>query len=60
MSTTTPRTAVTARIGPQNVEQLRQLAIEHDSTVSRLINRAVADKLAATRAQPPNTDARDR
>jgi hypothetical protein len=55
MSTTTPRTAVTARIAPQHVEQLRKLADERDTTVSRLINRAVADKLAAAhkdKAQP--------
>jgi predicted transcriptional regulator len=58
MSTTTPRTAVTARIDSQNVEQLRQLADERDTTVSRLINRAVADKLAAARAMSdePFTD----
>jgi predicted transcriptional regulator len=48
MSTTTPlRTVVTVRIRTEHVEQLRRLADRQDSTVSRLVARAVADKLDA-------------
>jgi predicted transcriptional regulator len=51
MSTTTPlRTVVTVRIRTEHVEQLRRLADRQDSTVSRLVARAVADKLDALNA----------
>jgi len=47
MSTTSQRTAVTVRIHPHHVQQLRQLARQQDSTVSRLVARAVAERLSA-------------
>jgi hypothetical protein len=53
MSTTTPRTVVTARIQSHHVEQLRRLAEERDTTISRLIARAVADQLSAADKQEP-------
>jgi hypothetical protein len=55
LSTTSPRTVVTARIATHHVLELRRLAEERDTTVSRLVARAVADKLAATERdnQPP-------
>jgi predicted transcriptional regulator len=56
MSTTAPREVVTARIYSQDIAQLRQLADEQDSTVSRLVARAVAE-FAAARRQQPSTDA---
>jgi hypothetical protein len=48
MSIATRRAPVTARIAPQHVDELRRLAYERDTTVSRLIARAVADHLAYT------------
>jgi predicted transcriptional regulator len=53
MSTTTRRTVVTARIQSHHVEQLRQLAEERDTTISRLIARAVADQLSNAQRQEP-------
>lgn len=45
MSTTTRRAPVTVRIAQHHLEQLQRLAIERDTTVSRLVARAVSDKL---------------
>jgi hypothetical protein len=53
MSTTTPRTVVHARIQSHHVDQLRQLAVERDTTVSRLIARAVADQLNNAEKRDP-------
>ena len=57
MSTTAPRTVVTARIHTDDFELLRQLAEERDTTVSRLVARAVRDKLDAN--QSTNVKHRD-
>jgi len=54
MSATTRRAVITARIHPEHLEQLRQLADERDSTVSRLVARCVADQLD----KPKQTDVR--
>lgn len=58
MSTTTPRTAVTVRIDPQHIEQLRHIADRNASTVSRTVARLVADQLNATQqtAAPSTND----
>jgi hypothetical protein len=50
--TATRSATVYARVTEHHHDQLRQLAVDRDTTVSRLVARAVVDKLAATEHEP--------
>jgi len=59
MSTSSsPRTVVTARIASQHVAELRRRAEANDTTVSRLVARAVADQLERRDHAAPDKEQR--
>ncbi len=47
----TPTTVVAARVSPDHAEQLRQIAIENASSISRTVGRIVAERLDAQQQQ---------
>jgi hypothetical protein len=47
MSSSAPSTVIGARVSLHQAEELRQLAATRDTTVSKIVARAVADKLKA-------------
>lgn len=55
MSATSQRTPITVRINPEHHQQLQQIAERQDSTVSRLVARAVAERLEAINSAPAST-----